>query len=110
MAGNKKELLPAPVEMFFNAVGRDEMIQRMRSKPPPTRGTPASMRLLIDVKPITVLDACKKTKTTLGDFVDAFHKYQVHLGTVRLMKHIPQVMEDVGEDAKSKAEPCMRLR
>lgn len=107
MAGKKKDVaLPVPVERFFNAVGRDEMIQALQASEDPRIAQ--TVRLLMDVRPITVVEACRKTKTTMADLVDAFHKYQVNEGTVRMMRHIPKVMEDVAEDAKSKSEPCMR--
>jgi len=102
----KLTIAPAPVEMFMNAVGRDEMVQALEHSGDPRMGR--LVKLLMDVRPISVPAACRKASVTMVDFVEAYQKYKVHEGTVRLMKHIPQVMEDVGEDAKSKSEPCMR--
>lgn len=104
---SRKQDLPAPIEMWMSAVGKDEMVQALEHTHDPRHGKLA--KLLVDPRrPLTLVKACKEADVTLADFVEAFQKYQVHLGTVRLMRHIPQVMEDVGEDAKSRSEPCMR--
>lgn len=50
---------------------------------------------------------CERADLTLKDVAHLYEQYQGIVAKVRLMKHIPDVLEDVAIDAKSKDLPCV---
>lgn len=50
----------------------------------------------------------RKFNVTLADLDDLYRNYQLHVGMVRMMEHVPQVLVDVAEDAKSRIVVCSR--
>lgn len=43
---------------------------------------------------------------TLPEVVDIFGQYQIAIGTMRAQRHMPDVLEDIAIDSKSKWIPC----
>lgn len=56
----------------------------------------------------TLSTLCRKVNVSLTDLMNLMKDYHVAEGTIRMMQQLPQVMEDVGEDAKSQMKPCPR--
>jgi len=59
-------------------------------------------------KNMTFAQMCRNHGITLADMDDVYRKGQIHLGMIRGSNHLPQVVEDVIVDAKSKQQYCMR--
>lgn len=96
---------PKPLEVFLEAVGKDELLLALeQSDKVPLIEVAKS---LCDPA-VTILGACKKHKVTLMDLVSCFQEFKHAEGIIRMMNHVPQVLEDVAIDAKSKTEPCPR--
>lgn len=49
---------------------------------------------------------CRRAGLQFGDLIDAFRKAKCDEGIINMARHVPEVLEDVAIDAKSKQVPC----
>jgi len=49
---------------------------------------------------------CRRFDIQLPDLLDFWRNWKTNSGTIRMMEHLPQVMEDVAVDSKSRTETC----
>lgn len=51
---------------------------------------------------------CRRANVSLRDVDDLWRNHQLHRGMVRMMTHVPEILEDVAVDAKSREVVCHR--
>jgi hypothetical protein len=51
---------------------------------------------------------CRNFGISIADVDDLYRKSQIHIGMIRSANHIPDLMEDIAIDAKSKLQYCTR--
>ncbi len=100
----KSTALVAPVQQFFDAVGREKMMEALTLSP--KKHHKDLLQALRENKDFP--KACQKAEVSHTDLVDLYADYNVQLGRIRAAEHLPQVMEDVAIDAKSRMEMCPR--
>lgn len=57
-------------------------------------------------KTYSLTTICYKLGVTLNEMVDVWRNLKMAQGTVRMVNHVPQVMEDVAVDSKSRLVVC----
>ena len=99
--------LPARVEQFYAAIEKDELIKSLeQSSHVPLQRL---CKALTDPTPgVGFFELCGRYDVSISDLVDAFRTSQMAEGVIRMMRHVPQVMEDTAIDAKSRSECCPR--
>lgn len=53
-------------------------------------------------------DLCRRCELTINDIADVWRNYHTARGMIKMMGHMPQVMEDVAVDSKSRVVQCTR--
>lgn len=51
-------------------------------------------------------ELCRRCNLSINDITALWRNHQIHKGMMRMMNHMPQVMEDTAVDAKSRNVPC----
>jgi len=103
----KSTALVAPVENFLEAAGMDELMEALEFSPKDR--LQALRAAMLDPKPgASFKKNCAKYEVNLTDLVEACSDLQRARGVVAMLKHLPQVMEDVAVDAKSQTVYCQK--
>ena len=103
----KSTALVAPVENFLEAAGHDELMEALEFSP--KERLQALRAAMLDPKPGSSFKRnCAKYEVNLTDLVECCSDLQRARGVVAMLKHLPQVMEDVAIDAKSQTVYCQK--
>jgi hypothetical protein len=51
---------------------------------------------------------CRRFGVSLVDLVDLWRNHNLLLGQIRMLDHLPDIMEDIAEDSENREEPCPR--
>lgn len=112
--GTEKEPKSALVRKgrtFYEQVGHDAMVEMLVESGSKQALQLAEMlqdpRYSPESSNFSFFSLCDRSGLTLKDVAHLYEQHQGIVAKVRLMKHIPEVLEDVAIDAKSKDLPCV---
>lgn len=94
-----------PFRNYLESWPRDVLIAALASQPEESRFR-TLLSLMESDTTATLPTMCRKAQVTMPMMCNLMREAAVAEGTVRMMLSLPQVMEDVGEDAKTKLRTC----
>lgn len=97
-----------PMKRFIENVPDNEFSAALESSPDPKFATFLAARADPAYATLSFSALCRKFNISLQDVDDLWRNHQLHRGMIQMMTHVPQVLEDVAQDAKSKMVVCTR--
>ncbi len=98
------------MKRFEKNVPRDEVVEALSHHMEANPRVNQLVQMLLD--PTYVNHAmgtlCSKVGLSLHEVMDYFRKTHMDVGLMRLYKHVPDVLEDVAEDAKRSIKTCWK--
>lgn len=103
-----------PFRTFLDAIPREHFLGVLAAQPEESRLRSLLALMTADYSSYThpplLVTLCKKAGVTMQDIMNLMKDHAVAEGTVKMMLSLPQVMEDVGEDAKTRKRTCTVCR
>lgn len=96
------------IRRLESTVGRESLMTALEDVPDQRIQTLLMMMTDPSYAVCTLPVLVKKCGLTYRDVVDHFRRYKLDEGLMKFYEHVPQVMDDVGEDAKSVTKRCFR--
>ncbi len=93
-----------------DAIGRETLMQALELADDQRLRTLADMLADPAYSRCTFAKLCEKASVRMTEVVDAFRRYKLDEGVVAMYQHLPEVMEDTAQDAKSRSETCGRCK
>lgn len=98
----------AAMRRFISNIDEDAFHLALAEAPDPKFRTFLNARLDPHFRNMTFAQMCRNFGISLAEMDDLYRKSQIHLGMIRSSNHIPQLIEDIAIDAKSKQAYCTR--
>lgn len=99
-----------PFRTFLDAIPREHFLGVLAAQPEESRLRSLLALMTADYSSYThpplLVTLCKKAGVTMQDIMNLMKDHAVAEGTVKMMLSLPQVMEDVGQDAKTRVRTC----
>lgn len=103
-----------PFRTFLDAIPREHFEGVLAAQPEESRLRSLLALMTADYSSYThpplLVTLCKKAGVTMQDIMNLMKDHAVAEGTVKMMLSLPQVMEDVGQDAKTRNRTCTVCR
>ena len=93
---------------FIDSVPDKEFAEALEHAPDPKFQTFLAARADPAYRGLSFAALCRKFNISLADVDDLWRSHQLHVGMIEMMNHVPRVMIDIVEDAKSHQGTCTR--
>ncbi len=98
------------VRNFWKGVPHDEFIQSLETSPNEKMVLLRNAMCDPDFRRYGVAQLCHHVGVSISDLYEVWRSYQHSVGLIRALGHVPDILDDIAVDARSKDRPCPACR